>query len=215
TTTTTTTASPPPDRAPLEDPLERDVPATSGATSTRPPPRATRARGGLTLFGSAGFGGLPTRDLGGGLGLAVFGRPYRVELRGLLLARNHHQHPTQPQVVGTVSLWTGALRAGPSWRAGPLELGLLGMLELGVMSAEAQPLENSALQRDLWAALGVVVDLRWPVHELVALAATIEGAGVLRSPRFVVGGLGTFYEARPTGVRATLGIELRLPARRP
>ncbi|MCA9695194.1 MAG: hypothetical protein KC636_36785, partial [Myxococcales bacterium] len=167
-------------------------------------------RGALRAQGAVGLAALPDLDGGGGLVLALFARPFRVELGASAWALGQYVHPTA-DVASSLRFWSGSLRAGPSARLGPIELHVLGHFEVGALIVSAAPLENASRQTAAWIALGLAPSLAWAPHRNVALWLGVEGFGVLLRPRYTIGALGDYYVARPAGVRGVLGVEARFP----
>ncbi|MCA9688183.1 MAG: hypothetical protein KC636_01145 [Myxococcales bacterium] len=204
-------AAPPP-QPPARVAFETPPRSTEAARGRAPPSARPRRplRGAIRLQGALGLAALPSLDAGGGLTLALLGRRLRIELTGAAWAPATLEHPTLP-VSGTLRFWSGGVRAGAFARVGAVELHLHGLVEVGALTASATPLANAVRQTAAWLGIGLAAGLAWPVHRVIALWIGAEGFGVPVRPRFTIGNLGEFYEARPAGFRGVLGVEARFP----
>ena len=165
-------------------------------------------RVGLRAFGGAAYG--PT-DTGYGVlggGLALFSNRWRVELAGSW---------SPPRVVrrgdlgGTFEGWTIAARGCfvPSWRR--LEFPLCPGLEFG--RVHGRGLDELPVVREAsfpWIALGLAQGLWFVPHERLALGVDAQLVVPLRGGAFVVEDR-QVQRLVPVGIRALVGVEVRLP----
>ena len=120
---------------------------------------------------------------------------------------------TLPPLSETITLWTWTVgvEAGPVFRVGPVEFPLIGGLEVGQLVVWPRELLDPTRQQATWAAVLVTPGIAWVPKPWLALVARVGGTISLVRPSFAVEGVRTLHEPKPFGVRATLGLEFRLP----
>ena len=120
---------------------------------------------------------------------------------------------TLPPLSETITLWTWTVgvEAGPVFRVGPLEFPLIGGLEVGQLVVWPRELLDPTRQQATWAAVLVTPGIAWVPKPWLALVARVGGTISLVRPSFAVEGVGTLHRPKPFGVRATVGLEFRLP----
>ena len=111
----------------------------------------------------------------------------------------------------TLWAWTVGVEAGPVFRVGPVELPLIGGLEVGQLVVWPRELLDPTRQQVTWAALLVTPGVAYAPVPWLALVARVGATVSLVRPSFSVEGIGSLHAPRPVGVRATLGVEFRLP----
>ena len=168
---------------------------------------AGRLRVGLRLQGGGGFG--PTNTGTGTLGgsVALFGPRWRaqVDARWIL-----PRIVTTQELAGAFDAWlVGA--AGcfvPTVRV--IELPLCAGVEAGQLRGEGRSLPTVSAARFAHVALRVGQGIAWAPIDRLALGLDLELSAPLTRAAFVVDGT-TVQRTAAVGVRALVGLELRLP----
>jgi len=156
-------------------------------------------------------GPLPRIGPGVGGALALLWRRFQLELGGMYWLTQPARFDDAPSSGGDLRLSVGNVRgcARLGWRR--FEFPLCAGIEAGSLYGEGVGIDNGRADRLTWVA--GLLDVRLggaPVRRLGLFV--VVGAVVPFGPyRFAVDGLGTPYQAAPVGLRATLGVELRLP----
>lgn len=190
-----------------EPPLVAPAPAQPAVT----PPRR-RPIFGLRLGGGISAGATPATS-GGLVGAAalILGRG-RFELTGGWWAPRRLALGDPTSAAVNVSLATGGLRGCFEPGSGRFTLPLCLGAEFGSMRATSVGVPDARTTRSLWFALTPGASAVFVVHPRVALWLGLEGLLALARPQFEVDGHGEVWRAG-SGLRATLGVELRFPAR--
>jgi|GEM_PF-1119227 len=120
---------------------------------------------------------------------------------------------TLPPLSETITLWTWTvgIEAGPVFRVGPIEFPLVGGLEVGQLVVWPRELLDPTRQQVTWAAVLLTPAIAWAPKPWLALVARAGATISLVRPSFSVEGVGELHRPQPVGVRATLGLEFRLP----
>jgi hypothetical protein len=171
----------------------------------------------LGLRVAAGVGAGATPAVAGGLLGAValdLGRRARVEVGGSYWPPRRVHLDAGARAGADVSLAAGGLRGcgvpGRGRFAFPLCLGG----EVGSMRATGVAVAEVRSARSLWLALTPGVAVVVVAHPRLAVWFGLDGLLALVRPQFVIDGGGEVWHARRGGVRGSLGLEVRFPARR-
>ncbi len=162
---------------------------------------------GLRVFGGGGFGPTTTGYGSLGAGVALFGPRWRWSLDGGgWLPRTIRTDQAAGRFWG---FWVGTRGCFVPGRD-TLEVPLCGGVELGsVRAAGLEPALNPRDANYLWAAASASVGVAWVITERVALVADVAALLPFLVGDFRVGDQ-SLQRTVPFGMRATLGLELRL-----
>lgn len=198
----TTTPAPPPGRvAPPAPPTIR--PATPIVRAI-----TLRLSGGLALGATPAVAG----GIGGAIGLGL-GRRARLELPIFYTTPTRASLASAPQAGALISLAGAGLRGCGVPGARRVEVPLCLGAELGSMRATGFGVDDGRSPRSLWAALTPGLAVLVLPRPWLALGVWLDVPVALVRPRFFVGeGGGEVWRARPAGLRAGLGVEVRIPA---
>lgn len=200
----------PPPNPPRDPAPDRTPQPPSGAVPVVPRPARPFAT--IRAAGEAGFGHVPTVDLGAGLGVGLGYRRLRSELVGHVIAPRR------------IAIDEGGATRFMGWAIGArvglaavdrvrVELPVLVGAEIGQVRARGVDLADARTARPLLAHVRAGTGVRVRVHPLVALAFDLELLVALVRPSFSVEGHGGVYRPPAVGVRTGLGVELRFPGR--
>jgi hypothetical protein len=211
--------SPQPKPEPEPEPAEpTPVPVPTPSTkdddqppSGKPPARRQKLQVGLRPELALDFGPLPRVAVGGGFALALLGRRWRIELGPVLLAARQAAASSVPEATAEVSLVAGRARGCAALGVAIVEFPLCAGLEIGALRGRGTGTTLEA-RRDaaLWVAgvggPGIAVVPR----RFIAVVAGIDIVVPFYRPAFDIGGE-LVHRARPVGLRAILGVEVRVP----
>ncbi len=211
---------------PTSDPIPSDPSALPSPPTSVPPPAppatppasprsSTQPRSmlwpALRLAGGINTGATPgvSATIGGAAALGI-GRFARVELLGNYATPTRTRLTGTPTAGATVSLTSGGIRGcgvpGRSIVEIPLCLGV----ELGSMRATGFGVDDSRTTRSLWAALDLGTGLVIVPTPRLALWLGLDGQLALVRPSFLIINGGEVWRSGPLGLRAWLGVEVRL-----
>ncbi len=208
---------PPPEPTPIAEASTR-VEQTPVRPRDRTPPRehervASGVRAGVLPFLAVGGAVLPRAGVGFGLGVAAFGRSWRVEIGGAGHLPRRAQARDDPRFGADLWLAGGSLRGCGVPRAGTVDFPLCGGAELDAWVARGRgpALEPRPRQTQIYvaalASAGATVQLRpW-----IALAFRAELLVSLRRPAVHIDRVGYVYRASAVAGRLVLGPEFRFP----
>jgi hypothetical protein len=160
----------------------------------------------------AGVGGfmLPGAAASVAAGFAIMLPRARFEAVGSYYLPSEAKHPDEPEVAAEIQLGAAALRGCPVLRARRWEFPLCAGLEGGAMVARGLGVEESTIERSLWAAATAGAAAAWEPARVIALWAQVDAVVTLVRPGYSVGGLdGSLFRAPPAGVRGFFGLEAR------
>ncbi|MEM7159066.1 MAG: hypothetical protein AAF799_39885 [Myxococcota bacterium] len=117
-----------------------------------------------------------------------------------------------PPITRDLSLWmwTVGAEAGPVFRRGPFEFPLLGGIETGQIILAPRILAG-AERPATWTALVLNPGIAWVPQDWLAVVLSVGTTISFVRPRFEIEGIGLIHAPSPIGIRATLGLEFRLP----
>lgn len=191
---------------PVEEPPEEPASPLAVPDDAEPVPRRD-VEIALRVGGGGGFG--PTATGYGALaaGVALFGPRWRWSLDGGgWLPRTVRSE----QAAGRFWGWWVGTRGCFVPRRDPVEFPLCGGFELGqVRAVGLQPALNARDASYPWVAASVGAGISWVIIDRVALVADVAGLVPVIRGDFQVGDQ-TLQRLAPVGVRALLGLELRL-----
>ncbi|MEM6990483.1 MAG: hypothetical protein AAF721_08300 [Myxococcota bacterium] len=192
--------APPPPTAPPPDPIEPPAPV-------QPPPPLQFA-----------VGLMPGIDWGTLRGVTPTGRlalSWQLpRLRAGLAASFGGNRPfTFPSVLERIGLqtWSLAAEVGPVPKLGRFEFPIMGGLEAGQLLLTPRALLPPGSAQVAWVALLVTPGVAWVPLRWLAVTARVGSTVSLVRPSFEVAGFPTIHQPAPVGVRASLGIEIRVP----
>jgi hypothetical protein len=206
------TPTPADDPDPLPDPLPApSEPRTPPAT---PPGRFADRWAGPRIGFDAGFGRLPTVDLGGTAGATLGVGPLRFELLAGAWA------PRTVVVRGDSEArffaWAVALRGGWAFPVGRrVELPLLVGVDLGQVRAQGRALDAAASATPPMGHAHLVPSVVVWVHPNLGVTAEVDAALPWARPAFTVAGRGTVFRAPVAGLHGGIGLVARFPRRPP
>lgn len=118
-----------------------------------------------------------------------------------------------PAVAQEVSVWMWAagVEAGPVFRMGQFEFPLMVGLEAGQLILRPRVLLPPAGHQVTWAAFLLTPSAAWVPRPWVAVVLRAGATVSLVRPEFAVEGIGRIHAPAPVGIRATLGLEFRVP----
>jgi hypothetical protein len=204
-------------RAGLEEPaaiaVEPPAPLRVAPPAARAAPSIARAvilriSGGLALGATPAVAG----GLGGAIGLGL-GRRARIEAPIFYTAPTRVRLASAPTAGAAVSLAGAGLRGCGVPGVRRVEVPLCLGVELGSMRAAGFGVDDGRSPRSLWAALTPGLAVLVVPRPWLALGAWLDVPVGLVRPRFVVGdGGGEVWRAGAAGLRAGLGVEVRIRA---
>lgn len=206
----------PADPPPVVTPPAQPTPARPGPVAPRPAPRAPILQTILVrLGGGLAIGATPrvAAAVSGAIGLGL-GRRARVELPIFYSAPTRARLAAAPDSGAAVSLVSAGLRGCGVPGRGIVTVPLCLGVELGSMRATGFGVDDGASPRSLWAALTPGLAVLLSPRSWLALGIWIDVPFALVRPRFEIGGGGEVWHAAAAGLRAGLGSEVRIPARR-
>lgn len=168
----------------------------------------------LTAFGvgvAADGATLPNAAAGPGLFAGVRIAPVHIDLFGALF-------PEQTASVQGGATTAGAriagamagVRGGPSFRAGPIELGPQVALTVRSLSASAFGATTSSTGSAEWLALGAGGHAALVLHSAFAVRADVTADFALATPEFVIENLASVHRPAATTAAGFLGFKVRL-----
>jgi hypothetical protein len=180
-----------------------EIRSESHVQKNEPPTWGTR------VFGGGTYGPLPGFGANAGLGVALIGRAYRVELTGIYGFRRTAEVDGDPDIGGDLRMWAIGTRGCGVPRVRRVEFPLCGGLEAGAVHGVGFGVPDAKRDRRAWLALtaGPGVSVRIVRH--LALWATVDGVVALLRPAFALEPFGVIHRAQTAGVRALAGIEIR------
>ncbi len=188
------------------------APTTGPAGGPRTLSRSRRVRFGVRSSVGVEGRALPGWGPGVLLDFGVYGKHWRAELATSYWFKRSARLSSDPQVGGDLQLWTGGMRAGPVFTAGPLEIPLRLGLELGVMWGHGIGVLRPRTDRLLWLAVLVGPALAWAPLRWLALWTTADVVLVPgEPPSFELRGIDVVHRAGKIGARFTFGVEVRFP----
>ncbi|MCB9751927.1 MAG: hypothetical protein H6713_18285 [Myxococcales bacterium] len=186
--------------------------ASASATDRRERSRLG-LRGGLRPAVSLGYGLVPAPDVSFALHASLQGARWRVELGGAHTLSRPARLDGFPEVGADVYAWTGSARGcwQPLTRA-RVELPLCAQLELGAVTASGVGVEQTRTESTLVLGVGAALALAVPLTPWLAVWLELQGYGAPRRASFSIAGSDALvFETASLGVRAAVGLELRLP----
>lgn len=209
------TASDPVGGDPSGPPVTGETPSAPPAPSVRTPAprRAAGPVGVWTRIGGGGqFGAVPGWTGGFELAVAVGVRRLRGELAGAwwIPRRVDRSVPSLRVQLGTV-----AARVCATLPSGPVDLVACGGPEVGIMRGDVG---GGLVRQPLWFAITALAGVRAPLSPRFSLWVGVAAVAPVRYPRFrLVDPSGAqqreVYRPATAGVRALLGVEVRLRGR--
>lgn len=204
----------------LQEPAAIDVPPPEEPVVAPPPKPVTppRPRAPLRLLrfalraeGMLTFGVLPKLAFGPVVSLGLIGPRWRGELAAIYLAPQKAYTDATKAAGVAISSWALRLRGCgvPVWKQ--LEFPLCAGFEGGQLNPEPLGATMPTAVRDrgfgLFSAGGAI---GYSPRPFIAVFAGADAIVPLVRPRFVIGGV-EVHKPGPAGVRAVLGLELRVP----
>ncbi len=194
--------TPDPEPPPVEPPSE--APGRRPRRAPEPGAVLLRAAGGVA------YGVLPGVGAAVELGLGYEGDRWRVGLSGRGAPTRRAEHDTVAGVGGRFDLVGGQLDVCWAPTVGPVVLPLCGLLEAGGLRGVGRG-DGAVVRWSPWLGLGGSLAAVWRVSRFIAPRIALEGLGSLVRPGFVAGAApGTLFEAGSGGLRAMVGLEVRL-----
>jgi hypothetical protein len=189
-----------------EPPPETRAPAPLVA----PPPTPPKADFALRAQGGAEAATFRTAAAGVAAFISFERSNWRAELGGAALWGSRAQYSDLPTIGARLQLYTGTLRACVLPRVGSITFPLCGGVEAGAMRAEGYGVAETFTATSPWVALELAPAVRFNLDR--RLSFWVEGDGLVPVVRssFTVRNLENLYTAPPGGLRAWIGMELRL-----
>lgn len=117
-----------------------------------------------------------------------------------------------PPVSGIrLHTWNVAVEVGPVPTLGRFEFPLMGGVEAGQLLLTPRELLTPGTAQVAWAALLITPGVAWVPLRWLALTARVGTTVSFVRPDFTVAGVRTIHAPAPVGVRASLGVEFRIP----
>ncbi len=208
-----------------EDPRPVSAPPIAPTTPRRAPVVPRSATAGprapvvgavlLRISGGLAIGATPlvAGGVSGAIGLGL-GRRARIEAPIFYSAPTRVHLDAAPTSGAAVSLVGAGLRGCGVLGRGIVEVPLCLGVELGSMRATGFGVDDGRSPRSLWAALTPGLAVLVSPRSWLGLGVWLDVPVAVARPRFEVAGGGEVWRAGAAGLRAGLGVEVRIPARR-
>lgn len=178
-------------------------PSSIAAAPVSRPPRATEFS--LSIHVQTRLGTLPGVDIGTGLGFAMVGRRWNLELRGTYgLRRDQVAHSSAlPDANGRFNILTGALSGCFNLSQARFAFGPCAVAEAGRVSAKGYGADAGFAKRAPWVALGGGGYLSLPLGPFLEASLHLDLLVPLWRPAYVFAGApGAVFQAPALGALA-------------
>jgi hypothetical protein len=164
----------------------------------------------LRVHGALASSPLPWPAAGLGVGAAYVALPLRVELGLGYVFPRERRYDTQPEAGGSFQSGFVSLRPCAATRFGRVEVAGCVSAEVGILRGHGFGLSSARGTNRHWFALAAGPALNVHVAPAWSVWLGLDLLWSLVRPEFYVAELGPLYRTEKLGVRAALGIELRI-----